>query len=183
MHLRSRRQLLEYEFHCPPNSFPVKFLLNTWVLSLPDCMITAASLAVYIVTWRLKAVICPSAGRGVTEHIPMATPKAPLLDGEMLEHVSTATDMAEEAMHCIQSRVSCVPVHTAANLQSTVTVNNAITLCWRRWSPYSYSRSNPRERIDQKKTEYNRTQKTKMEVRSEVFSLCGITMVHSYEVL
>jgi hypothetical protein len=32
----------------------------------------------------------------------MATWKAPLLDGELLEHVSTATNMTEEGMHCTQ---------------------------------------------------------------------------------
>jgi hypothetical protein len=35
----------------------------------------------------------------------MAARKAPLLDGELLEHVSTATNTTEEAMHCIQSHV------------------------------------------------------------------------------
>jgi hypothetical protein len=35
----------------------------------------------------------------------MASRKAPLLDGELLEHVSTATNMTEEAMHCIQNHI------------------------------------------------------------------------------
>jgi hypothetical protein len=43
---------------------------------------------------------------GVTEHVPVATGKASLLDGELLEHVSTATNTTEEAMHCIQGHVS-----------------------------------------------------------------------------
>jgi hypothetical protein len=57
------------------------------------------------VTWRLKAAICPSAWRGFAEPVPVATRKAPLLDGELLEQVSTATNTTEEAMHCIQSHV------------------------------------------------------------------------------
>jgi hypothetical protein len=35
----------------------------------------------------------------------MAKRKAPLLDGELLEHVSTATNTIEEAMHCIKRHV------------------------------------------------------------------------------
>jgi hypothetical protein len=35
----------------------------------------------------------------------MATWKAVLLDGELLEHVSTTTNMTEQAMHCIESHV------------------------------------------------------------------------------
>jgi hypothetical protein len=54
-----------------------------------------------IVTWRLEAAICPFAGRGFAEHVPVATRKAPLLDGELLE-----TNTTEEAMHCIHSDVS-----------------------------------------------------------------------------
>jgi hypothetical protein len=54
-------------------------------------------------TWRLKAAVCPSAGRGFAEHVPAATRKAPLLDGELLEHVSIATNTTDEAMHCLQS--------------------------------------------------------------------------------
>jgi hypothetical protein len=58
----------------------------------------------------------------------------PWLDGKLLEHVSTATNMTEEAMYCIQShRFLCntyrnVSVHTATNLQSTGTATNVITL-------------------------------------------------------
>jgi hypothetical protein len=57
------------------------------------------------VTWRLKAAIWPSARRGFAEHVPVTKWKAPLLDDELLEHVSTATNETEEAMHCIQSHV------------------------------------------------------------------------------
>jgi hypothetical protein len=39
------------------------------------------------------------------EHVPMATWKAQLLDGELLEHVSTAMNTTEESMHCIQSNI------------------------------------------------------------------------------
>jgi hypothetical protein len=55
-----------------------------------------------ILTWRLNA---GSAGRGFAEHVPVAKRKAPLLDGELLEHVSTVKNTTEEAMHCIQSNV------------------------------------------------------------------------------
>jgi hypothetical protein len=47
----------------------------------------------------MKAAICPTAGQGFAEHIPVATWKVPLLDGKLLEYVSTA--MNKEAMHCI----------------------------------------------------------------------------------
>jgi hypothetical protein len=65
---------------------------------------------VCIATRRLKAAICPSAGRGFAEHVPMTT--RPLLDGELLEHVSTATNTTEEAMHCMQSHVDSQATHT-----------------------------------------------------------------------
>jgi hypothetical protein len=58
-----------------------------------------------IVTRRRKAAVCPSARRGFAEHVPVATRKAPLLYGELLEHVSTAANTTEEAIHCIQSHV------------------------------------------------------------------------------
>jgi hypothetical protein len=36
------------------------------------------------------------------EHVPVATRKAPLLDSaELLEHVSTATDLTEEELHTV----------------------------------------------------------------------------------
>jgi hypothetical protein len=47
----------------------------------------------------------PICWAGLAEHVPAATRKAPLLDGELLEHVSTATNTTEEAMYCIQSHV------------------------------------------------------------------------------
>jgi hypothetical protein len=40
-----------------------------------------------------------------------------------------------------------------------------------------------KERIDQQMAEEDRTQKTESGVRSEAFSLCGVTIVGSYEVL
>jgi hypothetical protein len=79
-------------------------------------------------------VLCPSAGWGYAKHIPVATRKAPALDGKLLEHVSIATNRTEEAMHCIQSRrflgnaYRNVSVHMATNLQRTVTAEDAITL-------------------------------------------------------
>jgi hypothetical protein len=47
----------------------------------------------------------PSAGRGFTEHTPVATRKAPRVDGELLERISAVTNTTEEAMHCMQSHV------------------------------------------------------------------------------
>jgi hypothetical protein len=46
--------------------------------------------------------------RDFAEHVPVATPKTQLLDGELLEHVTTA-------MHCIQSHVDCYTTHTETN--------------------------------------------------------------------
>jgi hypothetical protein len=43
---------------------------------------------IYIGIRPLKAAICPSAGRGFAEHVPVATRKEPLLDGELLEPTS-----------------------------------------------------------------------------------------------
>jgi hypothetical protein len=47
----------------------------------------------------------PICWAGLAERVPVATRKAPLLDGELLEHVSIATNTTEEAMHFIQSHV------------------------------------------------------------------------------
>jgi hypothetical protein len=56
-------RILGYEFHCPPNYFPVQFLLDTWVLSLTDCTITtwkhhiertvAMAYRMYVKTYRI----------------------------------------------------------------------------------------------------------------------------------
>jgi hypothetical protein len=67
---------------------------------------------IYIVTRRLKAAICPSPGREFAEHVPVATRKAPLMDGKLLEHVSIVTNTTKEATHCIQNHVDSYATHT-----------------------------------------------------------------------
>jgi hypothetical protein len=90
----------QYLFPCLMKADRSKYL--KYVKTSCKCIYTIYK---HIVTWRLKAAICPSAGRGFAEHVLVATRNAQLLDGEMLEHVSTATNTTEEAMHCIQSHV------------------------------------------------------------------------------
>jgi hypothetical protein len=100
-------------------------------------------------------------------------------------------------MHCIESgrflgnAYRNVSIHTATNLQSTVTAKNAITLLLKDEISIRFKQNLPQgencpteNRIKQN-TEEGRTQKKKKKkkkVRSEVFSLCGV-IVRSYEVL
>jgi hypothetical protein len=84
------------------------------------------------------------------------------------------------------------------NFQSTVTAKNAITLLLKEvisvpfdqnppqgenWPTEGRWRQNTEEDRTHKRTEHRRRQKKKSEVGSEVFSLCGVIIVHSYEVL
>jgi hypothetical protein len=75
------------------------------------------------------------------------------------------------------------------NLQSTVTEKNARTLRLKevistRYDQYVPQGENwPTEDRIRQKTEEDRTQKKKSEVRSEAFSWCGVIIVRSYEVL
>jgi hypothetical protein len=49
-------------------------------------------------TWRLKAAVWPSAERGFAENVPVATQNRPLLDNELLKHVSR--QRTEESKRC-----------------------------------------------------------------------------------
>jgi hypothetical protein len=75
------------------------------------------------------------------------------------------------------------------DLQSTVTVKNTITLLLKEVISVLFNQNLPQgenwvteDRIWQN-AEEDRTQKTESKVRSEVFSLCGVIIVRSYEVL
>jgi hypothetical protein len=67
------------------------------------------------------------------------------------------------------------------NLQRTVTVKNTITVLLTEVNSIRFDKNLPR---GENTTEYDRTQKTsEEEVRNEVFSLCDVIIVRSYEVL
>jgi hypothetical protein len=79
-------------------------LKKNWKLSAPLAYLSSVLrkylnvpyiLGQNIVTWHPKAAICPSDGRGFAENVPVATRKASLLDGELLEQVSIATITTE----------------------------------------------------------------------------------------
>jgi hypothetical protein len=75
------------------------------------------------------------------------------------------------------------------NLQSTLAVKNAITLLLKEvisiWFDHNLPQGEnwPTEDRIWQNAEENRTQKMELEVRSEDFSLCGVIIVLSYEVL
>jgi hypothetical protein len=108
------------------------------------------------VTWRLKAAICPSAGRGFVEHVSVEIRNAPLLDSELLEHVSTATNTTEEAMHCLERRrilgnaYRNVSVHTATNFQSTVTAKNTLNVLLKEVISIRFDQNLPQWEIESK---------------------------------
>jgi hypothetical protein len=128
------------------------------------------------VTWRLKAAICRSAGRGFTENFPVATWKAPLLDSEVLDHVSTATNTIDVAVRCIQSHViprqriqkrlpshgNEPPKHSNGKERENSTVEGG-----------DLHTVLPEPTSGRELTNIRQTE----EVRSEVFILCGVVTV------
>jgi hypothetical protein len=135
-------------------------LLNYFLLILIECKLVPQKHNILI--WSREAAICPSAGRGFAEHVPAATRKTPLLDGELLEHVSTE----------ICRFPGNVSVHTATNLQSRVRGKNSITLLLKEVIAIRFDHNLPQgENTTEDK------QKSEEEVKFEVFILCGVVTV------
>jgi hypothetical protein len=118
----------------------------------------------------------------------VATRKALRLDSKLLEHVSTATNTTEEAMHC---RVTSIPrQHIQKHFlshsneppkqcNSEERNNSTVEGC----DPHAVRPEPTSGRELTNRTQNMTEDKRQTGVRSEVFSLCGVIIVYSYEVL